>query len=252
MTPAVVAIDPASTNYLGLARLGDVLEVERVRVYAADAGGLSRTWLERVEPVLGRWWPGVVLAVAEVPPPTMRKDAGRAGSQGAIGFGIGRAVGYLEHAAMLAGVPVELAPVGDVRRDMRPHLPPAPVALPTSSTCTALPPVRSGDGWAIRYAGCHHEHVVGTLEQLHRRPPTCPTCAAPSKGRAADARAAAKRDAWDLFSAWWPDVARRVAGEAAQGTRGGAREPWTLPGCSDVAEAAVLTRWGSWRLPGPR
>lgn len=248
MTPAVVAIDPASTGYVGLARLGDRLEVERVRVYAADVGGLRRTWCERVEPVLARWWGGVALAVAEVPPPTMRKDAGRDGSQGAIGFGIGRAVGYFEHAAMLAGVSVELVPVGDVRRAMRPHLPPAPISAPTPTPCTALPPTRWGDGWTIRYAGCPHTHVVGTLEQLQRRPTTCPTCAAPSAGRASDARAAAKRDAWDLFAHWWPDDAARVASEAARGARGGPREPWTLPGCSDVADAAMLARWGSWRL----
>lgn len=248
MTGAVVGFDPASTNYLGLARVeGNQLELLRVRVYARDAGGLSRTWRERVEPTLSRWWPGVVLAVTEVPPPTMRKDAGRSGSQAVIGYGIGRATGYLEHAAMLAGVPVELAGVGEIRRAMAPFAPPAPISgIASNPALTALPPVRAGDGWTVRYAGCAHAHVAATLAALQARPPRCPSCEASRRAdRAQDARAAAKRTAWDTFSHRWPVHAAQLVVEASKGTDDTLREPWAFPGAGDAAEAALNAWYGT-------
>lgn len=243
----VIGIDPASTGYLGLAFLppdGHV-EVVRVSVYPERYGGLARTWRERVSPHLDGWLPRAGLVVAEEPPPTMRSDSGRSGSQAVIGFGLGRCVGHMEHAAAMAGVPMVLGAVRDIRRVTRPHLPRALVRVRPS------PPRAVGDGqaWLVQPVGCYHELLViapSSSAAARFASAPCQVCAAlPRTDRATLARHTAKRDAWSAFAALWPVQAMRLLSQGTLGARSDVRESWALPGVVDAAEAAHAARWGN-------
>lgn len=247
----VLALDPASTGYLGLAHLhpDSGLQAWRVRVYDAEAGGLARTWEERVAPIVQAWLPRTELVVAEVPPPTARSDSGRSGSQASIGFGVGRCVGMLERDSAAAAVPTLLVGVGEARRALRPLRPPGRVRL------DPIAPRRVGPGWTWAPSGCVHVLAAGTDADtglsIRESMRACPVCARIRTGRAdraTRAREQAKREAWATFQSWAPATADALLAEALGRANGQVREAWTLPGVVDAAEAALLAWVGHQRL----
>lgn len=102
----VIGVD-ASSSCIGLARLdGDGVQIRTV-IVLGDGG---RTCRERLHPVMSSLRPGVTLVGVEEPPPTSRSTT-RRGSQAVVGFGIGRAAGWVESSAGLLDLPTVLVPV---------------------------------------------------------------------------------------------------------------------------------------------